>query len=591
MGPNVCPEAPVLTAAASSRLLARRVIGPLAHLQTIPGPLGLRRGDSDLRAMTEYCLKQNITAEPLFNRWYAWPLLVYPPTAALITKNLHLRLLDSYREMPHLHGSAAANPTLAGGKFIQTAVTVEQVAALHESTLRNLQPLISLAQAIDALTELLSKAATGLSLEPLYAQVPPSLRGYIELVYDLENRPSMRFIERLLYQGDCYREDHQSILLSNIDESQRPFVLSSPRFPSPTDVDLAVPFRSEALDRLFSAREKPIGARCVEDLRRELNVPASHRGSFETMFAPSSGAERSPTDSDVPGLRVRYFGHATLLLQHESTTILTDPLVSYGTAGATATDRYTLRDLPDTIDCVALTHAHQDHTVIESLLQIRGRTRAVLVPKSLNGALQDPSLKILLERIGLRTIHEVAEFEDVRLPGCRVTGIPFLGEHGDLNIGSKLTYLVEADGVKVLCLADANNIEPEIYRRVRMHVGRVDALFIGMECAGAPVSWLYGPLYSRPMPNKMDRTRRLNASDSRRAMDFVRIFEPRAVFVYAMGADPWVRYLSSIEYTEDSLPIIESNKLIDACRAQGIMAERLVGRREIWLSREGVAIR
>jgi L-ascorbate metabolism protein UlaG (beta-lactamase superfamily) len=544
--------------------------------------------------MTNYRLKQTITAEPLFNRWYAWPLLIYPPTAALITRNLHLRLLESYRNMPQLHNAAATSRSLAGGKFVQANVSIDEVAALHESTVLDLQSLLEMAQAIDTLTHLLAKTATGLSLEPLYAQVPAPLRGYVELVYDLENRPGMRFLERLLYQGECYREDRQSILLSDIDETRRPFVLSTPRFPLANEIELTVPFRSEVLDRLFSARTTLISESALNDLGCELNVPTAKRDAFRAFFAPVNGAQpprRPEPEQDVPGLRIRYFGHATLLLQHAGTTILTDPLVSYGTDGALVTDRYTIQDLPERIDCVAVTHAHQDHTVIETLLQIRQRSGNVLVPKSLNGALQDPSLKILLERIGMQHVQEIAEFEEVHLPGCRVTGIPFLGEHGDLNIASKMAYLVEADGVKVLCLADANNIEPAVYRRVREHIGRVDALFVGMECAGAPVSWLYGPLYSQPISNRMDRARRLNASDSERAMEFVRIFEPRAVFVYAMGADPWMKHLSSIEYTDDSMPIIESNKLIEACRARGILAERLAGRREIWLTRETVEVR
>jgi hypothetical protein len=84
--------------------------------------------------MTNYRLKQTITAEPLFNRWYAWPLLIYPPTAALITRNLHLRLLESYRNMPQLHNAAATSRSLAGGKFVQANVSIDEVAALHEST-------------------------------------------------------------------------------------------------------------------------------------------------------------------------------------------------------------------------------------------------------------------------------------------------------------------------------------------------------------------------------------------------------------------------------------------------------------------------
>lgn len=44
-------------------------------------------------------LKSSVAAEPLFNEWYAWALLIYPPTAALITKNLHLRVLEDRKSV------------------------------------------------------------------------------------------------------------------------------------------------------------------------------------------------------------------------------------------------------------------------------------------------------------------------------------------------------------------------------------------------------------------------------------------------------------------------------------------------------------
>ncbi len=40
----------------------------------------------------------------------------------------------------------------------------------------------------------------------------------------------------------------------------------------------------------------------------------------------------------------------------------------------------------------------------------------------------------------------------------------------------------------------------------------------------------------------------------------------------------------SVKYTENSNPIIASNKLIEDCRSRGIQAERLFGEKEILLS-------
>jgi hypothetical protein len=51
-----------------------------------------------------------------------------------------------------------------------------------------------------------------------------------------------------------------------------------------------------------------------------------------------------------------------------------------------------------------------------------------------------------------------------------------------------------------------------------------------------------------------------------------------------MGQEPWLNYVMSLKYTEQSNPIIQSNKLIETCRSHGMVAERLFGEREILLS-------
>ena len=58
-------------------------------------------------------------------------------------------------------------------------------------------------------------------------------------------------------------------------------------------------------------------------------------------------------------------------------------------------------------------------------------------------------------------------------------------------------------------------------------------------------------------------------------------FNPKEVYVYAMGQEPWLNYIMSIKYTEQSRPIVESNLLIQECIARGIRAERLYGEKEI----------
>jgi hypothetical protein len=176
--------------------------------------------------------------------------------------------------------------------------------------------------------------------------------------------------------------------------------------------------------------------------------------------------------------------------------------------------------------------------------------------------------------------------ESMPIPGeGLITGIPFLGEHGDLQIRSKLGYHLIVGGGSVMFLADSNNLDSVLYRRVHDALGDVDHLFVGMECKGAPASWMYGPLFSQPLTRSMDQSRRLNASDSGKAKAIIDLFNPLQVSIYAMGAEPWLKYLSSIEYNQESLPIVESDRLIQLCRDGGIRCERLYGSQTIRFNR------
>jgi hypothetical protein len=132
-----------------------------------------------------------------------------------------------------------------------------------------------------------------------------------------------------------------------------------------------------------------------------------------------------------------------------------------------------------------------------------------------------------------------------------------------------------------LFAADSCNIEPRLYEHLHQEVGDVDVIFLGMECDGAPLSWLYGPLLTRKIERAMDESRRLAGSNFDQAIDIVRRFKTKETYVYAMGQEPWLGFVMSLKYTEQSRPIIESNRLIQECLGQGIHAERLFGEKEI----------
>lgn len=129
-----------------------------------------------------------------------------------------------------------------------------------------------------------------------------------------------------------------------------------------------------------------------------------------------------------------------------------------------------------------------------------------------------------------------------------------------------------------------------MYEHVHREVGDVDAIFVGMECDGAPLSWLYGPLLTKRLEREKDHSRRLAGSNYERALAIVEQFRSKEVYVYAMGQEPWLNYVMSIKYTEKSNPIIQSNHLIETCRSRGIIAERLFGEKEILLSTKSAIV-
>jgi len=187
----------------------------------------------------------------------------------------------------------------------------------------------------------------------------------------------------------------------------------------------------------------------------------------------------------------------------------------------------------------------------------------------------------MFNNIGFKNVIALEEMETMDFGYSSITALPFIGEHSDLNILTKSCFFVRIGAFKLIFLADSRILEPALYKRIHDKIGDVDVIFLGMECDGAPLSWLYGPLMPKKLPRDMDGSRRLAGSDCLKGMSIVETFHPREVYVYAMGQEPWVEFISSVKYTDESNPIVQSNQLIDRCRKKGIIAERLYGEKEL----------
>lgn len=514
-------------------------------------------------------LRGDVVTEPLIGQWYAWPHLISPATRAMNVVGRHLKIMNSYVSAPEVHTAAVKNPRMLGGPFIDYPENrVEEIRRLIMQTLADPCRLVEFAEAVIRLYQLLKVEAGGFCLDPLYPRIPEPLRGFVELFYDVQNRPCFRFFEALLYRSRYYDRSAQSLDLHVAAADDRAFVLSTPRLPSANSVALQFPFDDPRLDRLFRMRDTAGKVSAIGD---ELGILPERKELFRSFFTTASPRPRARYDGR--GIRIRYFGHACLLFETRDVSIMSDPVISLSNQAGDS--RFTYQDLPPEIDYVVITHNHQDHVLVETLLQLRHIVRNVVVPRNGTGQLQDPNLKLAFNALGFQNVIELDELDELDLPGGRLTALPFLGEHADLGIRTKLCHHISFGGWSTLVAADSRPLDIRVYEHVHAVVGDVDVLFLGMECNGAPLSWLYGPLLAEPITHHQDRSRRLSASDCERGLQLVELFRPQQVFVYAMGQEPWLNHLMAIRYTADSPPIIESDLLVKECRRRGITAERL----------------
>lgn len=527
-----------------------------------------------MTAEKKFYLKEEVYVDPLVNKWYAWPNLIPPVTYAMYMTNTHKRLMKSFVNNYEMHIMASQDPAMVGSpEFVNCSEEqVDEVRKLIDVFETEHFLYGEIAIAIKELNDLLRQHKDGTSIEPLYEKVPERLKGYVELSMDLNHQPQYRLIEKLLY-NEYYQPLIQSVslgLLSRVEK--RPFVLSTPRLADGNTLHLKLPFKSPKLDKLFAARVLPVTEQEIEDIFEGVEMQGGlHYRELFTTEQPYSSYQ--PV---TEGIRFNYTGHAGILVETSECSILIDPVIAsrkYEYAG----DMFSHSDLPPKLDYVCLTHNHSDHINIETLLQIRHMVGTVLVPKNNGGSLFDPSLKLILEHLGFRVI-EMDDLEEIPLKEGRILTLPFLGEHGDLNIRSKTAWFIELQGKKIYAGADSSNLEPKMYEHIYKMVGDMDILAIGMECVGAPYTWLYGALITEKVTTSIKESRRLNGSGCDAAARMVDTFNPKQVMVYALGLEPWYGYFMGINYTDDSKQIIESGKFKDYCESKGIPTLRLKGK-------------
>ncbi|HEX5736375.1 MAG TPA: MBL fold metallo-hydrolase [Blastocatellia bacterium] len=527
----------------------------------------------------EYRLADSTAAEPLINSFAVWSDTISPAPYSLHLLHYQIKTLSSYIANPEIHIKAVQNPKFIGGPFIDVpASRANEVKEILDRTEKDQKDNVEFAKAITEFYEYLAKEAKGQSLEPYYEKIPDPLRGYVELLYDYYSHPIVRLMESLLYESPYYKKELQSVRLFHQpgDNFRRPFV-STPRLQESDQIDWAVPFDSPDIDELFKVDVTP---RPLGYLSELLGLDAEGQ---ERLLPLLSQDPNPPAEKWLgPGVRVRYFGHACVLVEWNGISVLSDPWLGV-LSDKRDVERFSYKDLPEKIDFVIITHGHHDHFVPESLLRLRHRIECLVVPRTFGMFYADTSLKLMAKKLGFKNVIEPEVLESIKLPDGEIIAIPFFGEHSDLAHG-KSGYIIRAGKEKIMLAADSNCLDKKIYEHVRKAVGPIETVFLGMECVGAPLSWLYGALMPSKLPRNYDMTRRTKGCDSKAAHDLLEAIGGKRVYIYAMGCEPWYQYSMGLGLSEDSTQLKEASRVVAQAREEGFIdAQRPFGKFETYI--------
>lgn len=525
----------------------------------------------------KFYLKESVYFEPLFNHWYCWAHLLPPVTSARHMTHTHKRIMSSFVNNYQFHIMAQGASELVGGEFLHcTEDQVDNIKELIEQINTQHHDVVELSNAIKELDDLLLSHTSGETIEVLYPKVPKALQGYIELTMDMYHNPGYRFIESLLYRSSYYKNNLQSVCFGSLDKvDERPFVLSTPRLPDNNHLLFDANFTHPALDKLFSARTNPLSIIDIEQIFSQFELKGGL--NYQELFSEEP-AKKLHTKVEN-GVRVQYLGHAGFVIETNELCILVDPVIASKRADQDDL-LISFAELPPHIDYICITHTHQDHANIETLLQLRHKTGTILVPRNNGGTLCDPSLKLMLQNLHF-DVREMEDMEALPLKQGSIVAVPFLGEHGDLHIRSKTAWYIKLEGNALFFGADSANVEPAMYCHIQRELGDMDLLAIGMECIGAPYTWIYGALYTQRISKQVKDSRRLNGADFKQAAHLIDTFSPKHVYIYALGIEPWYKYFMGLEYDDDSTQIVESNKMIDFCARKDIPAKRLYAKQTL----------
>lgn len=121
-----------------------------------------------------------------------------------------------------------------------------------------------------AWSHLISPATAAMNIVGRHLKIKSSyiqevLKGYVELICDLNKQPSFRFFESLLYNNEFYKETSKSILLWLAYNNQRPFVLSMFRLGDKNKMDLNTLSNMATVSNLFLPQNSQRSMKSIQE--------------------------------------------------------------------------------------------------------------------------------------------------------------------------------------------------------------------------------------------------------------------------------------------------------------------------------------
>jgi L-ascorbate metabolism protein UlaG (beta-lactamase superfamily) len=455
-----------------------------------------RRSQDDL-----VLLADGVAIEPLVDGWPAWLMLLDPVSAGFYRRH-HIEMLASYVLSPLRHHQAAHDPRLAGGPFCDLAsvplAVVEAWAQWYQETSK---PVVRFASDLGFLMR--GRAEFGDSLE--YEKLPSTLSGRVELRYLLSGEREVRVLRGV----NALRSELGVAAWK--DGSHRPSMFATPRLAGDYRFTVAKGRAAQVAD-VSGLHHIPLPRAVAVDRLADVGLPEA------AMLRPAN-SHRSPRRA------MRFLGHASMAVPLRHGWLVTDPVPP-----ATCRAAQSLED----VAVVLVTHAHPDHLSIEALLALMGQQPMVIVPSG-SGSPIDPAVAPVLRALGFGQVIEMRPYEQITAAGVVITALPFLGEHGSLPIDSKAAFHVATGVRSVVFAADATGLDPSVFRDLPIASG-IEMLVIGMEPAGAPARWLYGPVLEATAGNGQLGSERMRGASAEEAIDLADALGVKAIKVYGTGA-------------------------------------------------------